>query len=285
MSNPPPDYQRSPNQRNSSEVGIALGPILFIIAILAVLAAVIAAGGSGFNASTNDESSKAMANVVLAACDDYQNALNKLVSTNECDISTIDWSPPSMPTGVTTWTGGDFTGGRGTNRSGSGKCALFDPRGGSMIFKQLPAAALASTITGAYTTTYSSNAAQVDALAGYLILNGLRCLYGHGTCSPAVASSNSNGAVVLSFHYLSYQVCKQINARVATGIDPNATFNTAYSQQLSFYTGTNIVTNGSTGGGQTVFSTASTYAHGCAKDIYSNGSNTAYLYSCPLMLR
>ena len=42
----------------NNQDGIALGPILFIIAILAILAAAIAAGNGGFNANTTTDSAK-----------------------------------------------------------------------------------------------------------------------------------------------------------------------------------------------------------------------------------
>ena len=47
----------------NTQDGIALGPILFIIAILAVIAAAIAAGAGSFNANTGTESVKATARV------------------------------------------------------------------------------------------------------------------------------------------------------------------------------------------------------------------------------
>ena len=46
---------RSTHARWQREVGIAIGPILFIIAILAILAAAIAAGSGSFTAPTATE--------------------------------------------------------------------------------------------------------------------------------------------------------------------------------------------------------------------------------------
>ena len=43
-------------RRLSPNAGIAIGPILFIIAILAILAAAIAAGSGSFTAGTTSES-------------------------------------------------------------------------------------------------------------------------------------------------------------------------------------------------------------------------------------
>ena len=60
--------------------GIALGPIVFIIAILAIIAAAIAAGAGGFSANTKTESAKAMAQVIVNQCGAYQDAVNLMLA-------------------------------------------------------------------------------------------------------------------------------------------------------------------------------------------------------------
>ena len=50
----------TPRTLNNQD-GIALGPILFIIAILAIIAAAIAAANGGFTANTTTESDKSKA--------------------------------------------------------------------------------------------------------------------------------------------------------------------------------------------------------------------------------
>ena len=49
----------------NNQRGIALGPILFIIAVLAILVAAIAAGAGGFRVSTGAEDDKLMAQVIV----------------------------------------------------------------------------------------------------------------------------------------------------------------------------------------------------------------------------
>ena len=124
----------------NNQDGIALGPILFIIAILAIIAAAIAAGSGSFTANSNTESAKAMAETIITSCDDYQRAVQIVTMQNGCDPTALDWTPNGggYPTGVTTWNGGDWTYGNGTNRAGNGQCAVFDPRGGGMIYKNFP---------------------------------------------------------------------------------------------------------------------------------------------------
>ena len=95
----------------NNQDGIALGPILFIIAILAILAAAIAAGSGSFTANTNTESAKAMAETIINSCDDYQRDVQIVMLQNECDATTLDWTPNGggYPTGVTTWNSADCT--------------------------------------------------------------------------------------------------------------------------------------------------------------------------------
>jgi hypothetical protein len=45
--------------------GFALGPILFIVAILVILGAVIAAGRGAFNASSNTQNTESRASAII----------------------------------------------------------------------------------------------------------------------------------------------------------------------------------------------------------------------------
>ena len=268
----------------NNQQGIALGPILFIIAILAILAGAIAAGSSSFTANTNAESAKAMAGVIVNQCGAYQDAVNVMLG-NGCDETMIDWTPPGFPAGITTWNQGDLTGGNGTNRAGNGQCALFDPRGGGMIFKPVPSAALASTTTGGYTTSYSSNAAQADALAGYPVLDSFNCVNGYGVCSSA--DTNNNSPIVMSINYLNQNTCQQINNIAAKSTPVNYQVFPVY-YPFSFFAGGTVRPNGSVEGydllGHGGDPTVSGVMQGCGVDAYSNSSNV-YDYVCIVMVR
>lgn len=65
-----------------ANAGIALGPILFIIAILAILAAAIAAGSGSFNASTNNEGNKAKSSAVIQVGDNLKVGMDRLTMEN-----------------------------------------------------------------------------------------------------------------------------------------------------------------------------------------------------------
>jgi hypothetical protein len=62
--------------------GIALGPILFIIAILAVLAAAIAAGSGSFSASTNTEGNRTKASGLLQIAQNLKIGMDRLTMEN-----------------------------------------------------------------------------------------------------------------------------------------------------------------------------------------------------------
>jgi hypothetical protein len=104
--------------------GIALGPILFIIAIIAVLAVAIAAGSGGFNVSTSNDSAKVMASVILQESEQVQSAVQELMA-NGCLETQLNFAPittnPTAPT--------------------DGHCNVFDPRGGAMLYVPPPTSA------------------------------------------------------------------------------------------------------------------------------------------------
>jgi hypothetical protein len=272
---------------NNNQRGIALGPILFIIAILAILAAAIAAGSGGFNASTSTESAKAMAEVVINSCHAYKDALDVMLH-NGCDANHLDYTPNGggYPTGAGTWTHGDFSTG-GTGHTGNGQCAFFDPRGGNMIFKPLPPPALSPNLTGDYTVQMGSLASQADAYAGYPWFNS-ECIEGQGTCYPAFSIANSIGALTLSYFYLNKATCVQIN----TILQNNLSITTSYAnifQPYGLFVGDNLPSNGtgSDGGIWNAItpSVASLFIEGCGRSGYSNMDNNSYEYFCALYIQ
>ena len=276
----------------NNQDGIALGPILFIIAILAIIAAAIAAGSASFNANKSNESSKAMAEVIINSGHAYVDALN-LMFGNGCDVTLLDYTPDggAWPAGATYTGPSDFTGGNGTGHTGNGTCALFDTRGGGMMFKQLPAIALATPATGAYTSA-SDGGVNEDAYAGYPILAVQRCFAGQGTCS-LTNGNNNNSALYLVYNYVSYSVCKEINILTGSNFDPNLYYDHMLQLNNTVLNGINLTTNGYTGTNTQVFgvigntglSTTLQYLEGCSYDVYSNSSNSAYIYTIALMIR
>ncbi len=71
------------------EAGIAIGPILFIIAILAILAAAIAAGSGGFTAGTSGEKARTQASAMIEVGQNLKVGMDRLVIDNSIDIPNI----------------------------------------------------------------------------------------------------------------------------------------------------------------------------------------------------
>jgi hypothetical protein len=272
--------------------GIALGPILFIIAILALLAAAIAAGSGSFNASISTENAKAMAEVAINQCGAFQDAMNLLLG-NGCDPTAIDYTAPGNPSG-STWnaTNGDLTGSSGTNRAGNGTCALFDPRGGGLVWKPLPSAALVPSPSGAY-SALGTMGTNVDAFAGYPILNGNYCINAAGLCTPNNNSSTSNGAILYLIPYVNSATCAQIDKILAITFNSataSVVYNNTYTYSLPGGAGVRSVGAYVTpigftypGLGGAVVSPAVT--EGCALDQGSNSSNSANAFLCTVLIR
>src|ERR1700743_2821598 len=69
-------------KRFSSDAGIAIGPILFIIAILAILAAAIAAGSGSFTAGTSSESNRTKASALIQIGENLKVGMDRMMMTN-----------------------------------------------------------------------------------------------------------------------------------------------------------------------------------------------------------
>jgi len=269
--------------------GIAIGPILFIIALIAVLAVAVAGGNSYFASGTSTENASLMAQTILNQCRDYQAAILIMTVQNQCDITKLDYTPNNgwLP-GTTSFNIGDYTNGNGTNLAGNGQCALFSVNGGGMNFRRIPLGALVSNPTGAYTTYDGSASSQYDLLAGYPIPSGYRCYAGIGTCSNATPSNN-NGALTYSITYVSPSVCTEINTLLGISVNMSLYANHMLTPTNTLFGNAPVVTNGYTGGTNGTFTGPGGIilpnTEGCTYDTYSNGSNTAYDYTCPLMVR
>ena len=124
--------------RFQREQGVALGPILFIIAILAVIAAAIAAGSGAFNANTGTESDKAMAEAIVQQVDTLDAAF-QAVRSNGCSASQINFVNPTV------------SGYTNPNAPSDNSCNIFNPSGGSIQWQFPPSRALDAVNFGSYT--------------------------------------------------------------------------------------------------------------------------------------
>jgi hypothetical protein len=115
----------------NNQDGVALGPILFIIAVLAILAAAIAAGSGSFSGSTSRENAKIMASTILSQMNNLDNCV-AMIRSNGFDDTQLDFSLPANT--FLDGAGGDWTLPT-TSVAGctSDACRVFKTAGGGCI--------------------------------------------------------------------------------------------------------------------------------------------------------
>jgi type II secretory pathway pseudopilin PulG len=157
--------------------GIALGPIHFLIAILAILAAVVAASANRTTFTANNDSAKVMAQTIIQESEQVLNTVQLLMS-HGCDETQLNFY--ALSNGQTIYAN--------SSAPTDGHCNVFDPRGGNMIYTILPNKACAAGL----------NTCIWDVSSGNVIP-------GVGTGAPQ--------PIWIAF-YLDSTVCDQINAQL-----------------------------------------------------------------------
>lgn len=89
--------QQSASNRLAPNAGIAIGPILFIIAILGILAAAIAAGSGSFTTSTSGESNRTKASAIIEIGQNLMVGFSRVLS-NGTDFSAVVLDPTNTTT-------------------------------------------------------------------------------------------------------------------------------------------------------------------------------------------
>ncbi len=131
----------TPETRISPQAGIALGPILFIIALLAILAAAIAAGSGSFTSGTTQENAKLMASTIVQQAVTLDDAVNVVRGHGYTDTQISFAVQPNL---FLTADGTDF--GQSyplaTSLCNSAACTVFAQTGGGTKPVALPQAAI-----------------------------------------------------------------------------------------------------------------------------------------------
>ncbi len=118
----------------NNQDGIAIGEILFIIAVLAILAAAIASGAGSFNANTNNDSAKTKAGTIIQQADAVAMAVQKVYVENGCADTQISFANPV----VSLYTN--------PNSPSDNSCNVFNQNGGAMLFPTPPQGSLNGTL-------------------------------------------------------------------------------------------------------------------------------------------
>jgi len=114
--------------RFDKDAGIAIGPILFIIAVLGILAAAIAAGSGSFSTSTTGESNRTRAAAIVEIGQNLKAAFDRVLGTG-LDLTNVDINANNT----------------------SGDSSLFSPTGGGA---SPPSTTLAATATSTWSYPY-----------------------------------------------------------------------------------------------------------------------------------
>lgn len=78
-----------PADRLAADAGIAIGPILFIIAILGILAAAIAAGSGSFTNGTASEGNSTKASALIQIGENLKIGMDRILMENGVDFNTV----------------------------------------------------------------------------------------------------------------------------------------------------------------------------------------------------
>ena len=163
--------------KNSNQRGIAIGPILFIMAILAVLAAAIAAGSGSFSGDTSAISAKAQASAILEYANEVKFAVDRVLAKG-CTDTEISFENPIV------------SGYENPNAPSDKPCHVFDVNGGGIVWKNPPSGIDLSSVPLNY---------QSYVFTGYMNLMG-----------GAVTNNAANGDIAILLPGLSDGICNAI---------------------------------------------------------------------------
>ncbi|QQR68709.1 MAG: hypothetical protein IPI58_07660 [Alphaproteobacteria bacterium] len=153
-----------PRWASASESGIAIGPILWVVAILAVLAAAIAAGSGVFNGDISAVKAKAQASAILEQANLLTIAVQRVVG-HGCTDTQISFENPMVSGYVN------------SNAPSDKSCHVFDVNGGGINFPTITASTSDTTDGGKFvfegSATFHGLGELIPDLVGYLPIDSL----------------------------------------------------------------------------------------------------------------
>jgi hypothetical protein len=123
------------SMRNTHQRGIAIGPILYIVAILAVLVSAIAAGSGSFNGDISAISAKAYATAILEYANEVKLGVDRVIAKG-CTDTQISFENPIV------------SGYTNPNAPANKSCHVFDVNGGGIVWKDPPEQAVDNSLSG-----------------------------------------------------------------------------------------------------------------------------------------
>jgi type II secretory pathway pseudopilin PulG len=190
--------------------GIAIGPIIFVVAVLAVLAVAIAAGSQSYTGGTGTETANTQAAAIMHQADDMATAVQRVFVEHSCSPSQINFSNPI----VTNYTN--------PNAPSDNSCDVFNPNGGSINYEIPEQAWLDSSFSGL-------------AWYGKWFITG-------GTCINSVGSAPASGCqttstdypILLILPFVQQSVCNAIVQKVSANCSINSSSGNEYLNSRYF---------------------------------------------------
>ena len=188
-------WAKAGSMTNTHQRGIVIGPILFVVAILAVLASVIAAGSGSFSGDTSAISAKAQATAILEQAKAVKFAVDRVLG-NGCKDTEISFENPIVSGYVNPSAPSDKS------------CHVFDVSGGGIVWETPPTTALDQV-------AYDSATSASKRFGNYMFSGS--CVSGVGKGGPVGgytcigANGTTEADLILALPWVSKDVCLQIN--------------------------------------------------------------------------
>jgi type II secretory pathway pseudopilin PulG len=185
--------------RFSAASGVAIGPILFVIALLAILATAIAAGSSTFSSGTEHENARVAASAVLSYAEQVRTAVARMLALGVRPTA-LSFSYPAKLHG-----GGTETppGNNHNNNCTTDECEVFSLQGGGLLAQDFTAYAIPNP--SGWQATWRTVGSPDFAV---FKMSGL------GT---------SDGELVLIYYNIQRRICDEINNLVGYSGAPSIT--------------------------------------------------------------
>ena len=168
--------------RNNNQRGIVIGPILAVVALLAVLASAIAAGSGSFNGDTSAVKAKAQASAILGYVNEVQIGVDRVLS--RCPDTQISLAN-SVDSGYA----------ENPLAPADKSCHVFDVNGGGVLIKEPPQDV---DLTG------------VPPEIRYYFIHGNYRVMGFGNM-PSDVGGNSGRELIIMLPGLRRELCLKIN--------------------------------------------------------------------------
>ena len=175
---------------NTHQRGIAIGPILAVVAILAVLASAIAAGSGSFTGDTSAFKAKAQATAILGYANEVKLGVDRVLGKG-CTDTQISFENPIVSGYVN------------PNAPSDKSCHVFDVNGGGIVWK--------NPDNNIYNTANLGSTNKSWAYHAHLCVGGVGSAssnyYSGGTCRHDASPTS----LVMVTHGVTQNVCDALN--------------------------------------------------------------------------